>query len=255
MQIIQLAICFITTVRCKLEAFFNEFCELHEELISDLVQRRVSADRLLNSLTMLPDKFRREYESEIQAMLPTLKEEERIPKLFLQLNPLFHFLDYDLLDHLINKFGSVDLKAKMSKYLTDINKFMEETTIRDVIDMNYLRGVDFENSLTLKVKFDGDPKNYTLKQVDRFRTKFCNKTKLSRAIFGLLYCADAHSFFIIWCFPAVMNLVVINEVTALTRTQFFTEEHVQSVYVDRELLFPRQQQSYPRQQQSYCSIL
>ena len=212
---------------------------------------------LWNSLTMLPYKFRMEYESDIHTRLSELRGEERTAMLFRQLTPLFHFLDYDLLNHLINKFGSRNLKENMSKYLANIDKFMEETTVHDIIKVRYFRQPNenkfYKHYSKLRAKFDGDPKDYTLKKVDAVRTRFCDTARLSRTILWLMYCDEAQSFLITWCFPAVLAPDMKDRVTTLAGLQFFTSEHVSSVSVDGQVLYPAPP---PRQEAARsCNIM
>ena len=197
-----------------------------------------------------------EYESDIHTKLSELRGEERTSMLFRQLSPLFHFLDYDLLDHLINKFGSRGLKDNMSKYLTDIDKFMEETTIHDVIKVGYFRQPKknkfYKHYSKLRAKFDGDPKDYTLKKVNAIRTRFCDTARLSRTILWLMYCDSAKSFLITWYFPAVLAPDVKDRVATLAGFQFFASEQISSVSVDGQVLYPLPP---PRQETgSSCNI-
>ena len=78
--------------------------------MSEIIEREaLSGMELLIALTMLPISLRKEYESLIQQMLPTLDIKATVTELFLRLSPLFRFIDYGLLDHLISKFGSTKL--------------------------------------------------------------------------------------------------------------------------------------------------
>ena len=52
----------------------------------------------------------------MQKMLPKLEKRRVISQLFNCLNLLFTFIDFKLLQHLISKFGSQDLKIEMISY-------------------------------------------------------------------------------------------------------------------------------------------
>ena len=69
---------------------------------------------------MLPIAFRKEYERSIQQLLPSVKESDGqsviTSSVFLPFSPLFVFIDYDLLNHMIMNFGSAELKSEMALY-------------------------------------------------------------------------------------------------------------------------------------------
>ena len=100
----------------RIETLDEQFRGLHSRLLKELTSGGVSVDDLLQALTLLPFAFSQQYESTIQSMLPNLKKEEVVRKLFLRLNPLFTFIDFKLLQHLVSKFGSPELKKDMMSY-------------------------------------------------------------------------------------------------------------------------------------------
>lgn len=70
----------------------------------------------------------------IQQKLLILEESTRITTLFNRLNPLFNFIDYGLLQHLISNLGSTELKEDMTSYVDAVQEFMCATTVGDVIN-------------------------------------------------------------------------------------------------------------------------
>ena len=97
----------------------KQFRDLHRRLISEL-KERVSVEEVLAELTWMPIEFKKEYESSIQQMLPTLEEVTRITALMNRPSLLFTFIDYGLLDHLISNLGSKELKEDMTSYVEGV---------------------------------------------------------------------------------------------------------------------------------------
>ena len=139
---------------------------------------------------MLPIAFRREYERSIQQSLHAVEESDGqsiiTSGVFLQFSPLFVFIDYDLLNYMIMKFGSAGLKSEMALCIEDVKIFMRETTVGDLID--YWPGCEVPdlNYAELKTKFRDDPMIYTLERLNKFRRKFCSQVRLSELIFCLI---------------------------------------------------------------------
>ena len=221
----------------RIEALEKQFDGLHQRLMSEITENDTSSGmELLRALTMLPVSVRKEYESSIQQMLPTLDVKSTITELFLRLGPLFVFIDYGLLDHLISKFGSMKLQEDMKSYVSEVRAFMRETTVADLMD--YWPGDEQPrlNYSKLRAKFSGDPKTYTLERLNNFRRKFCSKVRLSEFIFGLILLESGESFYATWLVPSIVAPELkktINEIDEI----FYQDEHVLVVSLDLEVLY------------------
>ena len=220
----------------RIEKLESQFDSLHQRLMSEITENEaLSGMELLRALTMLPVSLRKEYESSIQQMLPTLEGKNTIAELFLRLNPLFVFIDYGLLDHLISKFGSPVLKGDMKSYVRKIKVFMRETTVADLMD--YWPGEEHPrmNYSELKAKFGDDPRSYTLERLNNFRRKFCCKIRLSEFIFGLILLEAGESFYATWLVPSIIAPELRKAINEIDE-KFYQEEHVLMISLDFELL-------------------
>ena len=188
----------------RIDVLQRKFRGLHSRLRSELNERRVSVDDVLAELTLLPIECCKEYESSIQQKLSVLEESTQISNLFNRLNPLFTFIDYGLLEHLISNLGSTQLKESMTSYVREVQEFMQKTTVGDVINHWPGENVPQMNYSELKVKFKGDPKTYTLERLNNFRRKFCSRVRLSEFIFGLISLEPSESFIVTWLIPTVV---------------------------------------------------
>ena len=190
----------------------EEFDCLHERLVNELSKGGTLVDQVLRVLTRLPFTFRMEYESKIQSMLPELEKKEVICNLFYHLNPLFTFIDYELLHHLVFKFGSQALKREMTSYTEKMQLFKKVTTIGELIDCWPGLEVPPIDYTILRAKFADDPKSYTLEKLDSFRNRFYNKLRRSEfvALSILMLVQPANSFVAVWFIPtvAVQELLV-----------------------------------------------
>ena len=136
-------------IAVTIEDFEDRFRNLHKEILRQLVASGVDTNTVLQSLTMLPMRLRKEYEKPVERHLPVFYESKKLSvnDLFLHLNPLFSFMDYGLLQHIIKLFGSDILKKDMSTYCDDIQDFMKQTTITFL---------DFDSQILPKIFYSGD---------------------------------------------------------------------------------------------------
>ena len=185
---------------------------------------------------MLPIAIRKEYESSIQQLLPAVKESDGqlgvvTSSVFLPFSPLFVFIDYDLLDHMIRMFGSAELKIEMVLYIEEVKIFMRETTVGELIDHWGGCEVTDLNYGKFKAKFKDDPMTYTLKRLNKFRRRFCSQVRLSEFIFCLISLESTESFFATWIIPAAIIPELSKAIHQLDKS-FFEEEHIISMFVD-----------------------
>ena len=199
-----------------------------------MTKKQLPVDEFYQALVMLPIAFRKEYESSIQKIVKENDDNSTSvvnSRLFLLFSPLFVFIDYDLLNHMISKFGSAELKEKMALYVEDVKVFMTETKVGDLIDHWPGCEVSDLNYARLKVKFKDDPMTYTLERLNNFRRKFCSQVRLSEFIFCLISLESTESFFATWIVPTAIVPELSKSMQQLDEG-YYQEEHILSVFVE-----------------------
>ena len=219
----------------------KEFESIHKQFIDELTldDHKVSVDDVLLTLTMLPIPLKEVYECEIQEKLPNLEGKKRIKELFYRLNPLFTFVDYELLQHLISRYGSAKLNKCMTSYANSIVLFKSKTTVDDIIASKYWPvGEEDENFKRLRTKFDCNTKTYTLEKLDNFRKRYCNQMKLSKVISVTILKSleQASSFYAVWLIPTEIAAEMI-AAASLVDSSFYMEEGVALVSLDGNILY------------------
>ena len=133
-----------------------------------------------------------------------LNEQKNINELFYRLNPLLSFIDYALLEHIINKFGSDQLKKAIAAYGSDIQVFMQQTTIQQLMD--YLPGQPEipQNFELIKAKICKDAKKCTIAEINQLRRRLCCEIRLSEIVFHIIALEDSNSFIISFIVPSVL---------------------------------------------------
>lgn len=225
------------------ETLEGRFDELHHRLVSEVIKERVPVSEFFRKLTKLPIALKNEYASPIQhtCTLPAVKDIDGdsvvTASIFLPLNPLFVFIDYNLLDYIISKFGSTELKKDMALYVEDVQVFMRETTVDDLIDYWPGHEVSDLNYTKLKAKFKDDPMTYTLERLNKFRRTFCSHVRLSEFICCLISFQPSKSFFATWIIPIAVVPELTKAIQQLDKS-FFQEEHILLMYVNEKQLYP-----------------
>ena len=240
MNICTMLIVFPLDVSKRIETLEEQFDCLHDRLVTELSEGDASVEKILRALTKLPLTFRKEYESTIQSMLHELEAQEVICNLFHRLNPLFTFIDYKLLHHLILKLGSPGLQKDMVIYAEKMQLFKKVTTISELID--YWPGLEVPqiDHKILRAKFEDDPKLYTLEKLDYFRNRFYNKLRLSEfvSVSILMLLEPANSFVAMWFIPTVVVEDLIKAIGQIDGA-FLQAEQILELSLDEKTLYER----------------
>ena len=223
-------------IKGGIENLEETYRDLHKRLQSEMVAGNVKVEDVLHSITLLPMKLKLEYDTSIQAKLPEVETITSIPPLFLQLNPLFTFVDYTLLQYLVSGFGSAELKADMSHYVDDMQVFMRETTIGDMLPHWQGKRPTSGDFRELWIKVNRDHKTYTLEKLNDLRNKHSAKIKLSAVLSGIVYLSPGGSFFAVWAIPSV----AVDEVALAIRRvdpTFYETEDISMIILDSKLVY------------------
>ena len=221
-----------------IEDFECRFRSLHEEILHLLIKNGVDTLTVINSLTMLPVKLRKEYEKAIKdlGLLSFFSKKESMNKLFFHLNPLFSFLDYGLLEYIIKLYGSDTLKQDMTTYSSDMCIFMKETTIKQLID--HLPGqTEIPPKFSvIEAKIGEDASKCTLELLNRIRKRYCSEVKLSEIVFHLVAVVEANSFIVKWIVPSAIAEDIMKPAKSINQG-FYQEYKITSLTLDGMWLY------------------
>ena len=221
-----------------IEDFEDRFRCLQNGMFRELVTSSIDTSSFLNTITLLPEKLKKEYEEAIVDMLPTLSRQESISQLFYHLNFLISFIDYGLLEYIIKIFGSDILKADMRSYVSDMRMFMEQTTIQQLINCSYLTGQRKPppNFTILRKKIGKDACSCTLAKINKLRLRFSAEAKLSHIIFHLITLEDSNSFIVSFLVPSALVPSIMKSAKKLSN-KFFQREKIISISVGNRWLY------------------
>ena len=223
----------------------RQFRHLHGKILTELEDNHIPVSHVLTYLTLLPTGIRKEYEALITEMFPDLRKEATISELFYHLNPLMDFIGYGLLKYIINQFGSNTLMKLMDSYSQKVVDFMQNTTVKQLMDHWSGEHEPPPNFSKLMAKIDEDPTTYTLYQLDRLRRRFCSEVKLTNLVSMIIGLDMSNSFIVEWLFPSALVQHLMESARGLDFT-FYVHEHILMMMVDEKQIFPILQDSKPK---------
>ena len=215
------------------------FLSLKKMLLKELkASDKVTTEDLLESLSILPTELRTEYGAYLEEKLPVLEELGTVSKIFqrLSLHLMVTFFDYALLHHLIDEFGSEQLKQDMSSYDGKIQMFLDETTIVQLQDHLPGRQELPPHFDKLQMVINKNPGKCSLRMVNDLRKRFCNETQLSEIVFVLIGIGKTNSFMIIFMVPSVLGPRLVESVGGVDDS-FYQRECIVSISLNQQQLY------------------
>ena len=214
----------------------RQFRLLHRRILAELEEKGIKVSEILQSVTLLPTEIRSEYKLAMAEIFPVLRRETTISELFYHLNPLVDFLGYGLLKHIIDQFGSNTLQKEVNIYNEDMIVFMENTTVKQLMDHWPGQQEIPPNFSQLKATIDEDPTSYTLYALDQLQKRYCCELKLTDLVFVIIGLKNLNFFIVEWLIPSALVPELVESAKKVD-IGFYHRERILKVVVGEKQIF------------------
>ena len=123
-------------VELQIKVFESKFQDLNIEARKELEERHNSrgVEIVEDNLSSLPRSIAKEHQKYVNSVIKRKHPFTNLRRFFQHLNLYcWNFLEYHVLECLVESKCSKDLREKMSKYAKDIERFRQKTTVSDFI--------------------------------------------------------------------------------------------------------------------------
>ena len=226
------------TIEQHVKKFEDRFLELIDCTYDVLIEKGIDVHHLHARLISLDVSRKHEHQEFINNYLMNVDQETTFNNLWARLSSYWNFLNFDLLEHVINKFGSEDLKQKMKSYKHELQSFRKATRLCDFISCWPVQGetppeTELREFLA-KMKHDWD--NCTLEDLESLKGVITRKFFLPKFALRLREIKEG-CITIIWLIPAPF-VKGLNEAIESTSSQFFVEHKVEAIVIDGQECYP-----------------
>ena len=165
----------------KLEEQFNS---LQESAQSELIKSGVTVQAFRRSLPRMSCSIKAEHKQYLEEKYIVFKRAETIDDIFYYLSLYLSFIDFSLLEHIINCFGTPELKHAMTQYSLLMEKFRKDTKVVDILP--HLSGCiePPPEYVRVKMKLDYDIHKCTLEDLEKARANLGKAFSLSKLAFS-----------------------------------------------------------------------
>ena len=220
------------TVEEQVQYFENTFGNLVDKACEEV--KKIDPHIFLSRVTYLPVSVCREHRSFIEEKLTNIPPPETFAKIWLILNLYWDFLNYGLLQHIINQCGSECLKQQMQEYVHQLSAFKQTTRLCDFIETWPCRddGPPEDRLKKVVVKMRHDWSQCTLQDVESFKKALVHKFFLPEFDI-LLQKAERGCVCVTWLTsPSITTLLQQN--LANIETEFFEKHGIDTVTIDSQ---------------------
>ena len=186
----------------------------------------------LSRVTYLPVSVRTQHRSFIEEKLTKIPPPVTFENTWLTLNLYWDFLNYGLLEHVINQCGSEDLKQQMQDYVDELSTFKQTTRLCDFIKSWPCRdsGPPEDRLKKVVVKMKHKWSRCTLQDVESFKKALVHKFFLPEFDI-LLQKAEKGCVCVTWLTsPSIATLLQQN--LANIETEFFKKHDINTMTIE-----------------------
>lgn len=187
-------------VQAKIKRFQKRFHELKNSARECLEKYGVTVKRVADSLTSLPADDEEEHKQFLESHVSVLFNASNHSELFGTMNFHWNYLNYHLLDHVVEEFDLEVVKGEMEIFKKDLQRFREKTPLTLFCQAQRRRHVEPPAEFRqLVVEFDW-PDEVMLEDVEKFRQEYAYHYSLRECAL-MLAVVHRGSFIVIWFIP------------------------------------------------------
>ncbi len=224
-----------TTADC-IKQFETRFMVLQKIALNEITEKGVTVSDFRQTLMIMPSSIKNENKDFILSKYSLFEVAKSIEIIFLHLNFYLSFIDFSLLEHIIEQFGSDSLKQDMSNYAEDMRQFRIKTPVSEALDhlpRNSDPPVGYSR-LTLKLNFN--VQSATLEDLDTYRKHFASEFSLSQLALSLSDLQES-SLLVTWLVPAAVGAMISDQVQKKS-SSFFLSNSILKLSLEGECLYP-----------------
>ena len=224
-----------TTADC-IHKFETRFMDLQTKALDEIDEKQITVTQFRRKLMIMPSSIKSENKDFILSKHSLFEKAESIESIFVHLNFYLSYIDFSLLEHIIEQFGSDSLKRDMSSYAEDMRQFRMKTSVSEALD-HLPRSSDAPAGYSrLTVKFDCDVHTATLEDLETYRKRFASDFLLSQLALSLFELQES-SLLVTWLVPAAVGALISDQVQK-KRSTFFLSNSILRLSLEGECLYP-----------------
>ena len=213
----------------EIDQLDQQYIEIESQVLESIKLRNIPLSSVLNWIRSPPLKLRTQFAEVLRQQAKVVSSSTSLDELFSVLSSYWNLFHPALLEHLINKLGDEDLKARMDSYMSNLQRFRVRTTLGNFLD-KWVGDVP-PGYQEFVLELGEQWREKTIEDLEQFRISMSRVPILGGGHMPFIKTTKSSSILVTLGFPK--HLFPINwRLTALH--EFLRDEQVLKVLVDGE---------------------
>ncbi|XP_064392947.1 uncharacterized protein LOC135340528 isoform X2 [Halichondria panicea] len=225
-----------TATADHIKEFETRFMVLQKIALKEITEKRIPVTDFRQTLMIMPSSIKNENKDFIKSNYSLFEKAKSIESIFLEINFYISFIDFSLLEHIIEQFGSDSLKQDMSTYAEDMRHFRMNTPVSEALGHLPKNSDAPAGYSRLTVKFAFDIHTATLEDLETYRKRFASDFLLSQLALSLFDLQES-SLLVTWLVPAAVGAMISDQVQKKS-SSFFLNNSILKLSLEGDCLYP-----------------
>ena len=204
------------------------------------MEQEISTRDFKRRLTSLPIKNKSQHKEFLEQLWPQIST-ATVEDIWFKLEMYWDFMNYSLLQHLVNIFGDDALKTSMLKYKESLKEFRCNTRLCDFArhfkDQVNECLVGQKVMKFLEVKFAKNWEECTLEDLENWKESITQKLLVPSYVL-ILKDTDSGCVSVTWAIPAMFAASVMEDMETMKMREFCVEHSILSLRIDGKEWLP-----------------
>ena len=176
----------VKVIKTAMKILEKNFFDLVSSTKKHMITESIDVDQLRDVVTILPTILKDDHKKFVRENKDEFLKAKRIEDIFCIANEYWDFLNYSLLQHIIDGYGSDEIQSKMEAFDEEVRIFRRNTLLKPFSKV-YHRKPKLKNEEERRNLISVHKKinlaNTTLEDVEKYRNELCSE--LSLYVFSL----------------------------------------------------------------------
>ena len=234
--------CLIEVINEKVEDYNSRVIKLKSSIFEQIKEKSTLME-LKVALTSIPPRLGCQHDRFIkQCREQLVSKKESFEEIFFEVSYYSTYLNYTLVDHLINEFGNEDLKKKMKDYITDIGEFRRNTSLHlfsrsEAANARLTISHDESTNVEMLItEHNFKTSSATLEEVEIFRKEFARQYNLEDFVVMLIRVTEG-SIILTWVIPKFVARIIRQTSKSVDFMSLHVERSLTCVKLQSEVLY------------------
>ena len=213
----------------QIDQLDQQYIEIETLLLETIKDHKIPLDKVLNWIRFPPASLRTQFADLLRQQARVISSVTSIDELFSILSTYWNLFHPALLQHLVNKVGDKKLKARMDRYMEELQHFRIRTTLGDFLD-KWVGGIP-PGYKEIVLELGEEWRGRTVEEFEQFQIRFSRMQSFGGGHMPFMKTAKSSSILLVLSLPG--HLFPIN-LRQKPLHDFMRHEGVLRIMVDGE---------------------